>query len=190
MASQPAYALRMDRTVLWRGALLLLLLFAYALPLSGLTTQSLWRDEVDALRFSQAPLSTLANNFSRPGWNGPLYYVLLRVWVALAGTSAFSLRYLSLLCGLLGVALLYRLGETWFSRVVGYVAALLMACAPYMIWYGQEAKMYALLPVLAMAVLLVYGRALAGLDCLCGGRRRAGNGPPRWWPWAVVPCPL
>ena len=173
MATKPAYVLQMDRAVLWRGALLMLPLLAFTLCLSGLTAQSLWRDEVDALHFSQAPLSALVDNFSRPGWNGPLYYVLLRVWVALTGRSAFSMRYFSLLSGLLGVAALYRLGRAWSSRLVGYTAALLMACSPYMVWYSQEVKMYALLPTLAVAVLASYGRALAG-------------GHWRWWPVAVA----
>jgi mannosyltransferase len=164
MAIQLELLLRIDRAILWRGALLLLLLFAFALPVSGLTVQSLWRDEVDALRFSQVPLGSLVDSLSRPGWNGPLFYVLLRVWVALTGSSAFSLRYLSLLSGVLGVAALYRLGRAWFSRVVGYAAALLMACAPYVVWYEQEAKMYALLPALAVAVLWLYDRALRGGD--------------------------
>jgi mannosyltransferase len=164
MATTSTYVLRVDRAILWRGALLLLLLFAFSLPLAGLTVQSMWRDEVDALRFSQAPLGTLVTNFSRPGWNGPLYYVLLRVWVAGTGRSAFSLRYLSLLSNLIGVATLYRLGRAWFSRVVGFAAALLMTCAPYMVWYAQEVKMYAMLPLLAIAILYLYRRALAGRD--------------------------
>jgi mannosyltransferase len=164
MAIQLELLFRIDSDTLWRGALLLLLLFAFALPISGLTAQSLWRDEVDALRFSRVSLGSLVESFSRPGWNGPLFYVLLRVWVALAGGSAFSLRYLSLFAGTLGVATLYRLGRAWFSRIVGYAAALLMACAPYMVWYEQEAKMYALLPLLAVAVLWVYSRALRGGD--------------------------
>ena len=164
MATQPADVLHMDRAILWRGALLFLPLIAFSLALSGLTVQSMWRDEVDALRFSQEPLGALLVNFARPAWNGPLYYVLLRVWVALVGSSAFSLRYLSLLSGVLGVAALYRLGRAWFSPLVGYAAALLMACSPYMVWYSQEAKMYALLPALAVAVIYLYGRVLAGGD--------------------------
>jgi mannosyltransferase len=164
MATQPAGGLGINRSILWWGALLFLPLLAFSLGLSGLTVQSLWRDEVDALRFSQVPLLSLAGNFARPGWNGPLYYVLLRIWLTLAGSSAFSLRYLSLLSGVLGVVALYRLGRAWFLRPIGYMAALLMACAPYLVWYSQEAKMYAMLPALAVALLFLYRRVLAGGD--------------------------
>ena len=150
----------MDRRVLQRGTWLVLLLFAFALRLSGLTAQSLWRDEVDALRFSQASLTTLVGNFSQPGWNGPLFYVLLRFWVALAGSSEFAMRAFSLWFGVLGVALVYRLGRTWFSPLIGGLAALLTSCSPYLVWYAQEAKMYAMLCALAVGTLYLYHQVL------------------------------
>jgi mannosyltransferase len=154
----------MDRQVLRRGALLLLLLLAFAVRISGLTAQSMWRDEVDALRFSQSSMQILMSNFTRLGWNGPLFYVLLRFWVGLAGQTEFALRYFSLCPGVLGVALVYRLGRRWFTPLVGGMAALLMACSPYMVWYGQETKMYALLCALALAVIALYHRALINRD--------------------------
>ena len=154
----------MDRRILQRGALLVVLILAFATRISGLTAQSLWRDEVDALRFAYLPVTTLVSNFVRPGWNGPLFYVLLRAWVAVAGRSELALRYFSLCFGLLGVALTYRLGRAWFSPFIGGLAALLMACSPYMVWYGQEAKMYALLCTLVLVALFLYRRALQGGD--------------------------
>lgn len=150
-----------DRHVVRRGAVLLLILLAFAIRLPGLTAQSFWRDEVDALRFATVPLASLLSSFARPGWNGPLFYVWLRLWMALVGSSEFAVRYLSLLLGVLGVALLYRLGREWFSTRIGALAALLLASSPYMVWYAQEAKMYAMLCVLAIGALVVYHRALA-----------------------------
>jgi uncharacterized membrane protein len=138
----------------------LLLLLAFALRLVGLTTQSLWRDEVDALRFSQEPLPSLVANFWRPAWNGPLYYVLLRLWVHVTGETSFALRYLSLCFGVLSVALTYRLVRAWFTPLVGGLAAVLMASSPYMVWYGQEAKMYALLCAVVLATLYLYWLAV------------------------------
>ncbi len=153
-------AVSWDRSVLARGGLLLLLLLAFAVRLVGLTTQSMWRDEIDALRFAEAPLDTLLDNFGRVGWNGPLFYLLLRPWLMVVGRSELALRYFSLWFGVVGVALAYRLGREWFSRRVGGLAALLMALSPYMVWYAQELKMYALLCVLAQGVIYVYHRAL------------------------------
>ena len=150
----------MDRHLVRHGGLLLLALLAFAIRIAGLTAQSFWRDEVDALRFSAATPASLLSSFTRPGWNGPLFYVWLRFWVALVGRSEFAVRYLSLTLGVLATALLYRLGREWFSPRVGALTALLTACSPYMVWYAQEGKMYALLCALAIGTLLVYHRAV------------------------------
>ena len=55
---------------------------AFALRVVGLDLQSLWRDEVDAIRFAQFPVPELLQLFVQPGHNGPLYYWILRPWLA------------------------------------------------------------------------------------------------------------
>lgn len=140
--------------------LLAVLLVAFGLRAGGLTAQSMWRDEIDAIRFSRASFQTLAGYFTQPGWNGPLFYVLLRPWLAVAGTGEFGARFFSLWFGVLGVALIYRLGKVWFSPEVGGLAALWMALSPYMVWYSQELKMYALICALVLALFLLYDQAL------------------------------
>jgi mannosyltransferase len=153
-----------------------LLLSAYGLRLYGLTAQSLWRDEVDALRFAQLPLSDYLSIFSQPGQNGPLYFLLLRGWVALAGTGEFSLRYFSLLPGVVAVALTLTLGRRLFTAPIGLIAAALVAASPYLVWYSQEAKMYAL--ITALALLSLYAL------------RQATAGQPRWWVVVVTATSL
>jgi hypothetical protein len=155
---------------------LLITLVAYGLRLHGLTVQSLWRDEVDALRFAQLPLSEYVSIFSGPGQNGPLYFLLLRGWIALAGTSEFSLRYFSLLPGVLAAALTFALGRRLFGARTGLIAGTLVATSPYLVWYSQEVKMYAL--ILALALLSLYAM------------RRATSGQPRSWVVVVVATSL
>ena len=101
-----------QRTNHLRWGMVGLLMAAFALRAFALTHQSLWRDEVDALRFATAPWREMLNTFTQPGWNGPLYFVLLRGWVALTGQSEFALRYLSLLLGVVAVALAFALCQT------------------------------------------------------------------------------
>lgn len=135
---------------------------AFALGAAGLTTQSLWRDEVDAIRFAGQPLPELLRMFLTPGQNGPLYFVLLRPWLAAAGDGEFALRFFSLFFGVLAVALTYRLarrllpGGRWTARA----AALLAATSPYWMWYSQEGKMYTLVVALALAAMTCYLAAL------------------------------
>jgi mannosyltransferase len=143
---------------------------AFVLRVAGLDAESLWRDEVDAIRFAYWPLTLLFETFARPGHNGPLYYLLLRPWLEIAGRSGFVLRFFSLAFGVLSVPLMYQVARRLFPRwtVLALLSALLVAVSPYLVWYGQEGKMYAL--VVALALLSV-DRYLAALK---------EGGWPRW----------
>ncbi|HUS69893.1 MAG TPA: glycosyltransferase family 39 protein [Anaerolineae bacterium] len=143
-----------------RLILLSLVLLAFGLRLYHLDYQSLWRDEIDAILFARRELSGLAPLFVTPGHNGPLYYLVLHLWIRLTGDSEFAVRYLSLVCGVLGVPVVYVLGRRWVSGTGGSVAAFLCATSPYLIWYGQEGKMYALLLLVSAFSTHVYLQAL------------------------------
>jgi 4-amino-4-deoxy-L-arabinose transferase-like glycosyltransferase len=146
-----------------------LCLLAFALRLTGLERQGLWRDEIDAIRFAGQPLDDLIRTFASPGENGPLYYLVLRPWLYLAGDSAFALRFFSAAWGVLAVALIYRLARRLAPGLLAAapLAALLAAISPYLVWYGQEGKMYALVVGLA---LLSMERYLAALEQGGAGR--------------------
>lgn len=150
-----------ERTRFWLLAGLIGL--AFALRVYGLDFQSLWRDEVDVIRFASAPLSTIAHLFVAPGQNGPFYYLAVRPWLELAGRSEFSLRFVSAAFGTLAIPLIYRLGRRLFPSLpsIPLIAALLAATSPYLIWYGQEGKMYALVVAL---IMLSMERYLAALE--------------------------
>lgn len=143
-----------------RLVLLLLIILAFALRLYHLDYQSLWRDEVDAILFARRDLTGLRPLFLRPGHNGPLYYLTLHFWIRLAGDSEFSVRFFSLVCGVLTVPMIFVLAKRWVGRTGGLLAALLSATSPYLVWYSQEAKMYALLFLLSMVATHIYLLAL------------------------------
>jgi len=155
----------------------LLTLIAFGARAVSLDAQPLWRDEVDALRFATVPWAEMLASFTRPGWNGPLYYMLLRGWVALTGTSEYAMRFFSLAFGVLCVPLIYALGRRLFNRQAGFLTALLLTTSPYLTWYGQEVKMYTLLP--ALALLAIYGL-----------RRAVEEGDWYWWTAQVVATSL
>ncbi len=137
-----------------------ILLVAYALRIVSLSRQSLWRDEVDAIRFATRPTSQILRMFVRPGENGPLYFLTLHPWLAAAGRSEFALRYFSLLWSVLAVALLYALARRWAGTRAAGIAAILMAVAPYQVWYAQEGKMYAMITAMVLFTLYALTRAL------------------------------
>src|SRR5690349_8154341 len=94
-----------------RFYLLLLVLAAFAWRVQGLSNQSLWRDEVDAVYFALRNLRETLGMFKRGADNGALYFLTLRPWFYLVGASAFALRYPSALAGTLSVPLLWQVAR-------------------------------------------------------------------------------
>jgi 4-amino-4-deoxy-L-arabinose transferase-like glycosyltransferase len=170
-----------------RLALLGLCLAGFAWRLSGLTFQSLWRDEVDSLRFAARPLDELLLTFSKPGENGPLFFLTMRPWLDVLGQSEFALRFPSVLAGVLVIPLTYVLARRLIALAAGHpipssdltlanaplIAAALVAANPYLTWYSQEGKMYAWLAVLTL------GAHLAFVSAVIASQRR-NFGWPRW----------
>jgi hypothetical protein len=100
----------------------------------------------------------------------PLYYLLIHVWMALAGTSVFSLRLFSAGAGLVALALTGWLARQVWRRApaFGLSAALFLALMPGMAYYAREARMYTL--------CVVWGTLASGLfirDWLPVGARPA-----------------
>ena len=134
---------------------------AFLLRTLSLDTQSLWRDEIDAIRFSSWTMTELLAGLFQVGHNGPLFFLLLRPWRHLTGNSEFALRYPSALMGAAAIPLGFILArQLGYSRRVGLLLSLLLATSPYLVWYGQEAKMYTLLLVLVMLAFIAYLKAL------------------------------
>ena len=109
-------------------------ILAFALRVAGLDFQSLWRDEVDAVRFATRAWDQVFGMFLEPGQNGPLYYLMLRPWLHIAGESEYALRFFSVVFGTLAVGLVYRLARRLFPSLpfLALVAALLTATSPYL----------------------------------------------------------
>lgn len=136
----------------WAAAMAILLLAALV-RLWGLGAQSLWMDEAFSHLFARLPLDVAWQAMIVDAVHPPLYYLLLRPWLALAGESEFALRLPSAAAGVLTVALIFRVGRAWANRQTAVWSALLLAVSPFHVWYSQEARMYALLGLLALGVL-------------------------------------
>jgi len=119
-------------------------LLAYLLRTVTLDFQSFWMDEIQAFYFIDHPLKETIKLLISPEENGPLYFLLLWFWRQLSGPSDFGIRYLSDLCSVLTVAVMWRLARTWFNSRVAGLMAVFLAISPFAIWHGQEAKMYGL----------------------------------------------
>ncbi|HEX6385496.1 MAG TPA: glycosyltransferase family 39 protein [Anaerolineae bacterium] len=149
----------LTRRLLMAGALILLLLFAFGLRLFRLDAQSIWWDEGISLHLATASLAEIVAN-RVTNIHPPLYFIGLKGWAALVGASAFSGRYLSALASLLQVAAVYAVSRRWFSRSSAHIAAILLALSPLSVIYGQEIRVYAVLPLVYLALLAITQRLI------------------------------
>lgn len=138
----------------------IILLLAIFTRLHDIADQSLWHDEGNSLRLAERSINDLLDATSRD-IHPPGYYLLLKGWTELAGTSEFALRLLSALWGMLAVAGTVALGKRLFALEVGLLAAALIAVNPFAVYYGQEARMYAQLAALSVLSLWLFAGMIA-----------------------------
>ncbi|MDX6637107.1 MAG: mannosyltransferase [Solirubrobacterales bacterium] len=126
-----------------------------------LGAQSFDRDEaVTAARILQPSLGNTLAIIPDSERTPPLYYVLAWGWSHLFGHGAIGLRSLSALFGTLTIPAAYLAARRLASGRAGLVAAGLVAFNPFLIWYSQEARAYALLILLTGVGLYLFVRAL------------------------------
>lgn len=126
--------------------LLVILLLGAGLRFYGLTSESLWNDELSSWRRSHYnDLTTVLRQGVLSEIHPPGYHILLFYVEKVFGDSELALRFPSALSGVLSVAAIYRLGKRLYSAKEGLIAAALMAVLWCPIYYSQEARVYGLL---------------------------------------------
>lgn len=153
---------RQARIAAWACCALAFLLATWTLDARGL-----WGDEAFSVWASKQPIGSLiAGLDAQP----PLYHLLLGASRVLWGESVFALRYLSVGCSVLLVAVGARLGRLLGGSSASAFTALLLATSPIALYFAQEARMYAL------AVLLAGGAMVFATAML---KREARDTEPR-----------
>ena len=92
----------------------------------------------------------------------PLYYWIVRNWLAVSKFDASSLRLPSVVAGGLFVALAMLTANEIFGRRAGIWAGLFAAVSPLHLYYSQEARAYSLLMTELMFVYLMLWRTGRG----------------------------
>jgi mannosyltransferase len=121
--------------------LLVALLLAFALRVYALDVQSLWNDEGTSVALASLSIEAIINSAARD-IHPPLYYLLLHFWLPFAGSTEYAVRFLSVIAGVVIVALVFRIAYFVFDKRVATFAALLVALSPFQVYYSQEARMY------------------------------------------------
>ncbi|MGI8593963.1 MAG: glycosyltransferase family 39 protein [Solirubrobacteraceae bacterium] len=128
--------------------LLLITAAAAALRFAVLDASSYWLDEAFTILILKAPfghaLELIPDTESTP----PLYYVLAWGWAKMLGTGEVGVRSLSALFGIATVPFGYAAAARLVDRRTGLIVAALLAFNPFLLWFAQEARAYALLVLL------------------------------------------
>jgi mannosyltransferase len=124
------------------------------LSIYHLGVASLWSDEIFSRYYADLfGLHYVVTDGLSKETNPPTYYLLLRVWIALWGSSEVALRSLSVVACTLCVPATYLLGRELAGKSLGLLGALLFALCPTSLYFAQETRVYALL-MLAGGLLL------------------------------------
>jgi len=148
-----------------RWLLLILILFAFARLTWQLDAKNLWWDESLSLQRAESGWANLLAGrifISDSLSDVPTidqhpfgYFVLLGLFVRLAGESEFVLRFPSVMAAVLLLPGLWALARSFVRRGVlpapaAPLVLFLAAGSPFYLWYGQEARMYTLAALLAV----------------------------------------
>ncbi|MFQ3535951.1 MAG: glycosyltransferase family 39 protein [Aggregatilineales bacterium] len=151
-----------------------ILFAAFALRLWNLGAQSLWHDE----GWSLYPAYTLIGPMGIRGMDvnaPPLFNISIGLWLRAAGDEIWTVRFWSLLTGVLGVAVGMALAGRWFGTRAGLLAGIFLAFSPILWVFAQEIRAYIPMPIYTVLLIGLAARFLV---------RRAER-VPLWAWWAL-----
>ena len=151
------------------GILIVIILAMSCVGITGIGADSIWLDEYLSLYYAGGmadetinAVDVVSRIVERESGQSPIYYVLLSIWGKLAGFSVFSARYFSLLCGLMSLAWVYRLGTDLYSPFAGLCAAIILGGSAFFGIYLHEIRVYTLFVLEILLVIWLYWRVLYG----------------------------
>lgn len=144
-------------------------LVGLAVSLLGIAGPVPWRDEGATWMANQRSLSALWAMLGHLDAVHGTYYLGMRVWQYVFGSSILSLRLVSALAVGVAAGLVTLLGaRLGGSRRVGVYAGLVFAVLPQVTWAGAEARSFAVSMAFVVAAMLAFWKAV-------------DDGRLRWW---------
>jgi uncharacterized membrane protein len=133
-------------------------LIAVLLRLYGISSQSLWYDEIaEESAFQRQFLGDMSLNIpDTPPANALVVYAVSKLFP----DNDYAIRFVPFIFGSLSIPLFFLLGKKLFNEKIGLISAFLLSISPFHIWYSQDARMYALFWMLILASMLFFLRAL------------------------------
>jgi uncharacterized membrane protein len=122
--------------------------------------RGIWLDEAISIHQAHLSIHDLFENLYYGDRHPPFHHLTLWLTVRAFGDGELAVRLPSLIAGTLVMPALYLLGRELYDRRTGLVAASFGAVSPLLIWYSQEARMYAFVTLFGLLALLTQLRAI------------------------------
>jgi uncharacterized membrane protein len=137
------------------------LLVAITIRLLGLGDAALWFDEMFTSIWVRLPWTEMLRTLLADN-HLPLYFLVEKAWTSLAGVSPWTLRFPSVVFSFATVALIPAIAWTLRGRTAARWAGWFAAISPYLLQHAQDARMYAMLGMLAAINTLLVARFISG----------------------------
>ncbi len=125
----------------------------------GLTDSCPWFDEIFGVHAAEHAWGDIFWFLAQDLIHPPLFYILLKIWLAIGGDGLFWLRLFPLLFSFLAIVpFLYLCRELKLNRLTIIVAFALLAVNGSLIKYAQEVRMYSLLLFLSLMSMWLFTR--------------------------------
>jgi hypothetical protein len=131
----------------------LLAVTAVGAALRFVVPRGIWLDEAISVHQANLSLHDMFENLQYGDRHPPLHHLVLWLTVKVFGDSELAVRLPSLVAGTLVIPALFLLGRELYDRRTGLVAAAFGAASPLLIWYAQEARMYAFVTLFGLLAL-------------------------------------
>jgi mannosyltransferase len=165
-SARPRRERRLDAAVIAAPAVIALILC-----LVDITARSLWLDEAASVSIAGQHGAAFGSAVARDGGNMLAYYALLHVVIGWFGDGAVAIRLPSALAAAAAVGMLSALALRLFDRRVALASGVLMAISLPLVYWGQNARGYALTVALVTGSFLAF---VAMLDASSAGRSGRG----------------
>ena len=137
-----------------------LVLLAALVRFATLGAKSFWGDEMNTVDLVHRSLGHMLTGIGTLESTPPLYYLLSWLWIQVVPSTEIGMRALPAFFGVALVPVAYLIAREVASSRTAAIAAAMVACNPFLVWYSQEARSYSLLTLLSAITLLLVLRAL------------------------------
>ncbi len=149
------------KKLLLRYGIVFNLVLGVLLRLYHLGTRDFWYDEAFSGIVVKEGWGRMVEIISRDT-HPPLYFIGLKAWGFFFNYSVYGLRLFSVVWGVLAIYLIYLILKQIAGFRSAWVGSFLLAVNPFAIQYSQEARMYAMLGTLLLAVSYFFFKARSG----------------------------